>query len=93
MNNPYNLYKVGLNNKDLVMRLMMYFSPQYKDKSGKILGTKNKTITDFLDRYYKSEQGGYKLNGFDVVKICTIFVFGVNFLSISASSISKFLLT
>ena len=72
MNMPFNLYKVGLDNKELVMNLMLYFSPQYKDDSGKILGTRNKTVSDFLDRYYKEESGEYALNGFDVVKICEI---------------------
>ena len=72
MNIPYNLYKVGLDNKDLVMKLMIYFSPQYKDESGKVLSTRNKTVSDFLDNHYKAVQGGYTLNGFDVVKICEI---------------------
>lgn len=72
MNTPYNLYKVGLENHDLIMKLMTYFSPQYRDESGKNMLSNNKSITDFLDRYYKAEQGGYTLDGFDVIKICDI---------------------
>jgi hypothetical protein len=74
MNIPYNLYKVGLDNKELIMNLMLYFSPQYKDESGKILGSRYKTITNFLERHYKAKQGGYLVNGFDVVKICEILL-------------------
>lgn len=71
MNNPYNLYKVGLKNQDLIMKIMKYFSPSFKDENGKIISSSKKTVSDFLDRYYKIE-GGYSLNGFDMVKICEI---------------------
>lgn len=72
MNTPYNLYKLGLENPDLIMKLMLYFSPKYKDEGGRTLPTNDKSIINFLDRHYKSEQNGYTLNGFDIIKICNI---------------------
>lgn len=71
MNNPYNLYKIGLEKPDLVMNIIKYFSYQFKDENGKIISSNKKTVSDFLDRHYKIV-GGYSLNGFDVVKICEI---------------------
>ena len=72
MNTPYNLYKVGLENQDLIMQLMKYFSLQYRGVSGEIMSSNNKSVTDFLDRYYKTELGGYTLDEFDVIRICDI---------------------
>lgn len=72
MNVPYNFYKVGLENQDLTMKLMMYFSPNHKDESGKSISSRNKTVSHFLDTYYKTDVGEYSVNGFDVVKICEI---------------------
>ena len=72
MNIPYNLYKVGLEHPDLVIKLMMYFSLNFLDENGKTVPSNKKSVTNFLEKYYKAETGGYILNGFDVVKICDI---------------------
>ena len=68
MNTPYDLYKVGLKNHDLIMKLMIYFSFGYRDALGESLSFNDKSVTNFLDRYYKTAQGGYTVNGFDVIK-------------------------
>lgn len=70
MNSPYNLYKVGLENQDLIMKIMMYFSPTFREQNGEIMSPTKKNVSDFLNRNSIIKED--RINGFDVVRICEI---------------------